>query len=142
MSASAIIDGIITSLGAASVFGSNNVSKNYKVLESSSACCCVVNWTGYNHVVTQFGGGGNRTWTFSLEVYSKDTGNASATIDKTILCIDKVAKAFEHDQTIQGTCEKINRITGSRRPGEAMIVGGFTWLPMPMSIEVLEWSDE
>lgn len=140
MSASAIIDGFINSLSAASVLGACNISKDYRVLERATACCMVVSWTDFGSSETAFGGQEDYTWTFLLEGFIKDTGDPTAAMVNNIKFIDVVASGLSNDRTIQGTVTKINEVRASRVPGVALQNNsGITFLPINVEVEVVEY---
>ncbi len=144
MSASAIQDALVTTLSAASVFGSGNVSTNFRVLESSSACACVVGWMGVENVPDTYGMGGENhsktLWTFSTRIYLKDVGSAVELMDDHVpAVIDKLVSAMRDDDTVQGTAEQVVAIRADRDPDIAFTVGGATWLMIDGEVDIEEW---
>jgi hypothetical protein len=138
-SASAIKDGFMTGLSAASVFGSGQVDTNYGVLESTSACCCVVSLAGYENEAMTFGNNRDETWTFFLQVYLKDTGDPLTLKNNVFAATDKVISYLKEDDTIQGTAKGLGRTLASHDPEVAFVVGGFSWLPVEFMVEVQAW---
>lgn len=140
MSASAIIDGFINSLTAASVIGACSVDKDYAILDRVSGCGVVVSWTGFRASETAFGGQWDLSTTFRLEVYSKNTGNPHATQRRTITLLDKIAQGLRDDPDIQGTVEQIDEIRASRTPGEVLRnQSGINFLPIDVEVDVTEY---
>ena len=144
MSASAIVDGMMTTLSATSNLGLAVVSKDYRVLESSSACACVISVLGYEGTKDTFGqtaaeDNWEDVWTFSLEFFLK-AQSPSAVLDRLMMTVDKVVKAWKRDETIQGTCDNVISFTCSRTPGEVYSVGGHDWVPFTGSVKVREWT--
>lgn len=138
-SASAIKDGFITGLAAASVVGPEQVSTNYAVMESTAACCCVVSLTGYENGAMTFGNSREETWTFYLQGYLKDTGNPIALKNNVFAFTDKIISHLKSDDTVQGTAKGLGRVLVSHDPEVAFVVGGVTWLPVEFSVEVVAW---
>lgn len=137
--ASAIKDGFVTGLSAASVIGPEQVSTNYAVLESTSACCCVVSLTEYENEAMTFGNNREEVWTFFLQGYLKDTGNPITLKNNVFAFTDKIIAYLKSDDTIQGTANGLGRVTAIHDPEVALIVGGQTWLPVEFSVEVQSW---
>jgi len=137
-SASAIADGFLTTLGAASVFGSANVSKNsYKVLETSASAAVVIAFANALAEPVGFGGfNRERSWTFNLRLYLRDVGDPGVLLNRTFTAAETMLDALEADPTVQGTVVKINGINISQTPGEAFDAGGQTWLYLPCTINV------
>ena len=141
-SASAIADGILANIGAASVFGSTNVSKNsYQVLESSACACAVVSWLNFESAPAQFGSFDARdTWRLSVDIYIRDTGNPIHLLNHTFTVPQQVLDSLKSDGTLQGTVIAINSITGANTPGEVYTKGSHTWLKVPMVVQVVaDW---
>ena len=114
MSASAIADALITMYSAASAFGTD-CGKTYKVLETSSGSSCVVSWTGLEARKVTMSGGTEQDykWTFSLEVFVKDSGAPTADLGRNIEVADAVISPVFADQTLLGTVDEFVRLTGS-----------------------------
>ena len=144
MSASAITDAFITQLGAASAFGAD-VSDVYRVLETTSGSCCVVNWSSVESELDAFGSGGTKshTYVFSVESFIKIKEQPSTAAPRVGATLDTVLSCLYNDMTIQGTVEQINNITSSRQlPPEGLLeVGGHLWHRMITEVEVEEFSD-
>ena len=141
MSASAITDGIVTMLSAASVFGSTGVSKNsFQVMESTSGSCCIVQVPGLQSGATTFGTnyGNMRLWDFILYTYVRDTGDAPAAMNRMLTMIDTVVACIEADQSLQGTCFELRNISMRRDPQRAESYAGATWLPAEWHLGVVE----
>jgi hypothetical protein len=142
MSASAIIDGLITALTASSAFGSENAGYHYGVLESTSGSCAVVSWINLTQTEETFANVTNeRDWTFSVELYAKDTGNPVAVMSRLSSCIDTFLGVLEDDRTLQGTVERITEVRGTRPlPPDGFIdAGGATWAQMLCEVDAVEW---
>ena len=144
MSASAIADGLVTMLSAASVFGPGMVSKNsYQILETASGSCAVVQWTGLASHRTSMGGAGanrNRLWDFQIRCFIRDTGQPTAVMNRVWSATDLVLSTLESDESINGTAEELEDVTGTRDPETVFTVGGATWLPFTMTARILEWT--
>jgi hypothetical protein len=140
-SASAIRDGCITNLLAASVIGPGQVSPNYAVMESTSACCGVVNVTGFVSEAMTFGNNREGTATILAELKLKDTGDPVSLIANVPGFIDKVIASLESDDTLQGTVKAIDRIEASWDPHVVETLGSVSWLPVDVLITA-EWFDD
>jgi hypothetical protein len=140
MSASAIADGIITNLNAASVLGSGGASKNYEVMELTSGCCAVVGWTGGVSTPVTFGTPAQRGWTHTIEAYIKDTGDHPAVMKNNFALVDKLIATIESDLSLQGTVQIVSEVRARRTPGEAVSLGGMTWYPMVVELDSTEFS--
>lgn len=138
--ASAIKDALITNLGAASVFGSNQVATHYHVMEQTSACCCVIRWAGYNNEAMTFGNNRTAQWDFVAEIKLKDTGDPYSLMNNSFGLIDTVISSLKSDDTLQGQCKAIGAVSATRaEPGTFDEAGGAMWLPIDVNIEVLVW---
>ena len=107
-SASAIADGFIATLGAASVFGSANVVKNsYRVLETAASAAVVIAFgRGYARAMAFGGFNRERGWVFNLGLYLRDTGDPTLLLDRTFTAAEAMLDALEADPTVQGTVVK------------------------------------
>jgi hypothetical protein len=138
-SASAIAEGFKANLGAASLFGAANVSKNsYKILETSGASAAIIiTWTRGSARPSAFGGfNRERSWLFNLRLYLRDTADPSALLDRTFTASESLMDALEADPTIQDTVQQINSIDINQTPGDAVVAGGQTWLYLPCNVDV------
>lgn len=135
-SASAMADGFLALLGAASVFGSDNVSKNsYKILETSACAAVVISYARAVSEPVAFGDyNRQRDWVFNLRLYLRDTGNPIDLLNRTFTATETMLDALETDPTVQGTAVKINSIDINNSPGETFVVGGQTWLYIPCAV--------
>lgn len=134
-----MMSAFVTNLGATSVLGSN-VNTNYKVLESSSACCLVVSGLSKQESsITTFGGVRDEKITFMLEGFLKDTGNPNIMIPNVGSFSDLVVTSLESDPTLQGTVDYINDIRAERTVGEAFSVGGHTWFKVDFNVDVIKY---
>lgn len=142
MSASAIADALETMLSAASVFGDGNVTiGDYKVLETTSACCAVIEWSAYDSEATAFGGGNReRAWIHQVAAFVKDRGNPVALAAGVLSTVDMVIDCLDADDSLQGTVESVDGVRASRDLREALTVGGMAWLPVFIDIETTEYS--
>ena len=137
-SASAIADGLVANIGAASVLGAENVSKNtYQKLESSASAACVVAWTRFSDQ-PQFGAySAQDIWQFRLQLYLRDTNDPVTLLNRTYTVPQAIIDSIKSDPTIQDTCIKLNNITATQNPGESVAIGGATWLHIPLTVEVV-----
>ncbi|MFA6016436.1 MAG: hypothetical protein WC742_15365 [Gallionellaceae bacterium] len=141
MSASAIADGIITNLSAASVFGTGRVSKtSYQILESSACQAAMVHWTRLRSTPSAFGNPRDRerTWNFNIECFLRDTGDPIQLKTRIWSLTDTVIASLESDDTLQGTCDSLSEIAGTHDPKSGLDVGGARWLTMDFNVEVTE----
>jgi hypothetical protein len=141
MSASAIADGLLTNLSAASVFGSGNVSKNsYQILESSCCQAALIHWTRLISKPTTFGNPRDREriWNFNIECFLRDTGDPIQLKTRIWSLTDTVIASLESDDTLQGTCDSLGEIAGTHDPKSGLDVGGARWLTMDFNVEVTE----
>ena len=142
MSASAIADAYVTMLGAASVFGSGNVTKgDYGVLNRASGSCCVVEWSFLDGGPATVGGGDpEHEWTHELALFVRDSGDTARTAERTLTAIDAVVGCLMADQSLQGEAAgNLQGIRADRAPREAIEVGGHRWLPIFVEVTSLEW---
>ena len=140
-SASAIADGFLANIGAASVLGPTNVSKNtYQILESAASAACVVRWQNFTARPEQFGPLDTRdTWQFQLRLYLRDTGDAVALLNRTWTVPQKIIDSLRSDSTVQGTCIQITSIEATQ-PDDLIEAGGHTWLLIPIGCMVIaDW---
>jgi len=141
MSGSAIADAIITMLSATSSIGTDAVSKDYKVLETTSGSCCVVNWLGMNERMIAFGNPADKEviWTHIIQGFAKDEGDATEVFKRLLDFPDKIVTTLRADDTLQGTVEEVRAIRGKRDPELAVQAGGAVWLPVFFEVDSLEW---
>jgi len=136
--ASGILDGIITNITATSVMGANSACTAYDVLESTSVCCGVVGWQAHLSAPITMGTNKERKWTHVIELFIKDQSeDPTGTMNKVTQLIDKVVSSLESDDTVQGTVDTVMEIRAGRSIGEALSVGGATWLPSIIEIDTL-----
>ena len=143
MSASAMLDALVTLLSAASAFGSDMVTKaTYDVLERASGSCAVLNVTGIHSRPDSFGNSRSRTrdWTFQIDAFAKDTGDPDALRSRLISIFDIVTGTLESDDTLQGTAEVTGDIDGNFSTATALEVGGALWLPAQFTITAREFT--
>lgn len=133
-----VINAIVTNLGCASALGANRVGKDYSVIESSQFPTAVVGWLGTTSVPTAMGGGRDKLWTFSVEVFIKDTGSASAVMDYFPTLSKSILDSLESDLTLQGTVDEVNQIRCSRELGESYIIGTAPLYPFLVELDVYE----
>ncbi len=142
MSASTIADALVTMLSAASSFGTSAVAKDYSVMDSCSASCCIVTWRGMTSKQSTFGPNWERTWTHTLHGFVKDTGDQQALLGRTISFIDNVRAVVEGDPTLQGTVDNVTDITGRRDVSAAVrSKAGLVFLPIMIDVTSVEYSD-
>lgn len=143
MSASAMIDGIITNLTSTSVLGSGGADTNYFILETTSACCAVVGWQNINYMPERFGTPmtGGITHVVMVEGYMRDENNPTDLMQQSAGFADLLVNSLISDDTLQGSIATINRISARRNPYEAVSSGGLTWLPIYVEVEGYEFSD-
>jgi len=141
MSASAIADGLVTMFSAASLFGASMVSKDsFQILESSSGSCLMVGWTGLTDTAMNFGNGKERHWTFNLHCYIRDTGNAVGVMDKVWTATDLIIACLDSDDTIQGTAQGIDSISGHNDPEHAyQLPSGALWKDFNFQVSIMEF---
>lgn len=139
--ASAIRDGVTTNLTAASVIGSGQVSTNYSVMESTSACCAVVNVINFVSEAMTFGNTRRGTVTILAELKLKDTGDHVTLMNNVPGLIDKVVGSLESDDTLQGTVDAIDRIEANWDPRIGEEIGGIVWIPVDLTVECT-WLDD
>lgn len=139
--ASALKDALITNLSAASVFGPGQVANTYDVMELTSGCCCIVNWQDYQNEAMTFGNNRREAWTFLLEAKVKDQGDPFQLTENTFTVIDRIIATLKTDDTLQGEAKGIGQVAANRVPGEAETIGGMTWLPVDVLVEILTWDE-
>ncbi len=138
-SSSAIADGLVTMLSAASVFGPNMVTKDtYDVLERASGSCAVVSFFSVESEVVAFQNDRERSWTMLVSMYLKDTNDVEALGRRVYTAVDTVITCLDADDTIQGTVSRTDSITMNKVPERAVEAGGFIWLPVELRIRMTE----
>jgi len=143
MSGSAIADAIITMLSATSSIGTDAVSKDYAVLETTSGSCAVVNWLGMNEKPVAFGDPTDKdiVWTHLITGFVKDEGDINEMYQRVLDFPDIVVTTLRSDDTLQGTVENVIAIRGRRDPELAAIAGGARWLPVFFEVDSLEYPE-
>jgi len=143
MSGSAIADAIITMLSATSCIGTGAVSKDYKVLETTTGSCAVVNWLGMNEKSVAFGNPADKEilWTHSILGFVKAGGDVSETYQRVLDFPDKVVTTLRSDDTLQGTVTEVKAIRAKRDPELGATAGGTLWFPVFFEVDSIEWPD-
>lgn len=140
ISASAVRDGLVSVLSGSAYFGQNTVDTDYKILETSSACCVVVSWAGYEGNPITMGAGQGGVHIFLLELRLKEMDAPTAIMDRTVESVDKILNALRSDDTLNGTAKGIESLEGTREPGVAFVSpGGNAWLPIDFTTRVQVW---
>lgn len=137
--ASAINQAFLDNLSAGSVFGEGQVSNDYGVMESTSACCCVVNPIGYLWEAMTFGNNRKNTWQWLLEVKVKDQGDPGQLNRSAIAITDKVLLTLQSDDSLQGTVMEIGAVEMSQDLRELQEIGGHAWRALDVTVTVLDW---
>lgn len=137
--ASAINEAWLTNLSAASVFGSGQVANDYSVMESTSACCCVVNPIGYTWEAQTFGNSRQISWQWLLEVKVKDQGDPVALNKNAIWITDKVLGTIQGDDTLQGTIQGVGAVEMSQDLREIEEIQGHAWRPINITVTLQDW---
>lgn len=146
-SASTISAAFVTTLSAASAFGSGGCDTDFSVLERNSGSCVVVEFASFRSVAESFGNPSakNNTWTFRFLVYSKDMGNPKETRRRVVNCVDAFLDAIGNDDTLLGTVDHILEVRGSKaEPPEDMVEAGnatFVQITMEVDTEKEIWPD-
>jgi hypothetical protein len=139
-SASTIADAFVTTLQAASAFGSSGADTDFAVLERSSGSCVVVEVGDVRGIPEAFGNPSPKeySWTFRFLVYSKDLGNAHQTRRRVLACWDTFLNAISNDDTVLGTVDRIIEIRGSKsEPPEDMVeMGSTTFIQSTFEVDV------
>ena len=110
------------------------------MLETSTGSCAVVQWIRLVSMPSSFGmpRDRQRTWNFQIRCFVRDTGDPNAVLNRVWSATDGILACLDSDDTIQGTADAINSISGARDPESAFTVGGATWLPFDMTAEIVE----
>lgn len=137
--ASAIKDALITNLSAASVFGPEQVSTDYGVMESTSACCCVVSITSYENNAMTFGNNRHEMYNAFLQAYIKDTGNHPQLKRDVFTVMDKMIATLKTDDELQGTAKGLGRVQIEHDPELMYSNGGPVFALVEMLVEVVLW---
>lgn len=137
--ASAIIDAFVTNLSAASVFGSEQVSTDYDVMVSTSACCCVVSITSYENTAMTFGNNRHDTYNAFLQAYIKDTGDHPTLKRNVFVVMDKMIATLKTDDELQGTAKGLGRVQIEHDPELMYSNGGPVFALVEMLVEVVTW---
>lgn len=140
MSASAIKDGLVTNLSAASVLGASAVDTHYAIMEKvKGASCVVIGPPSLDPAEPEtFGGKWGRLWRFPMRGFVKHA-NPLTLMNNTIALIDDVVSSLESDRTLQGTAEEIVSIRSNHEPGEVLTAGGAEWTEVVFNLEIREW---
>lgn len=142
MSASDISDSLVTNLGAASVFGSNQVATHFQILEQTSACCAVVGFVGLVDSPDRFGNARETVYTHFIKLYVKDTSGNAQTIQTQLQgMVDKAACSLRVDRTLQGDADirEVNEFSFTHDVETAFEAGGATWFLADGLITTTEW---
>lgn len=143
MSASAIKDGLVTTLSAASAFGAGGVDTNYSILETTGGSCLVLSWANLDSAPMAYGvAHKERVWTFAVEIFMKDTGDPVSLMNRPFSAIDTIVTALEADPTVQGTAESVPAIRAFHRPSQfrqLVDAGGAIWVMFQIEIDIREW---
>lgn len=141
-SASPIADALVTILSAASVLGSQAVSKDdYQVLMSASVAA-VVDWSNLIGQAMTWGSDLRYEWNFRISVFIRDTGDPASVKRSVWTTGDKLVTAFRDNQTLLDTVQQITSISMERTPGMTFTLpNGDTWMPIDVNVRVVEWDD-
>ena len=140
MSASAMLDALVTVLSAASCFGASMVGKStYDVLDRASGSCAVVSPGSYKSVVDTMGLSTTDQLDISLEMWVKDNGDVSTFHARVVRMIDTTASTLRSNLHLLGTGE-IYEFNASYQSGRALEHGGNIWVPFPATITTKEYS--
>lgn len=137
--ASAINQAFLDNLSAASVFGSGQVSNDYGVMESTSACCCIVNPVGYTWEAMTFGNNRRNTWQWLLEVKVKDQSDPGQLNRNAIAITDKVLGTLQSDDDLQETIKGIGAVEMSQDLKILEEVSGFVWRNIDVTVTLQDW---
>jgi hypothetical protein len=141
MSASAICDGVIINLSAASVFGASMVQMTtYDVLNTASGSCAIVNPLGLVSEPDRFGSPRARAdeWKFGVDIYVRHNNNPTTTKTNIIKAVDGVRKSLGSDDTLQDTCLQTTAITMRYEPTRSIVVSGIAWQEIRFTIAALD----
>lgn len=141
MSASAIADALVTMLNAASVVGIGTTKKTtYELLETTASAAAIVKWRSFNSNPSSFGSPCDRTntWNFEIKCFIRDLNDPGSATTKIWTLTDKILNCIASDNTIQGTCDMVNRISGDHDPEALFNINGATWLTFTINCEVVE----
>ena len=142
MSASAMIDGIITNLTSTSVLGASGASTDYFVLETTSACCAVVGWQTVNYIPDTFGDpmSGGKVTIVEIEGFIREKNNPAEIMRDSAGFADLLTNTLISDDTLQNSIDTIRRVSARRNSGEVASAGGLTWLPIYIEVEGFEFA--
>jgi hypothetical protein len=141
MSASAITDGVISLLSAASVFGASMVGNHkYDALEQCGGSCAAVFCTGFVSDESTYGNQRKHDWNYVIESYYRFTGDYDAVRNMAQTGLDLVLSTIESDPTIQGTAFSIGQITGNVPPALNVEIGGAYWMLTPFNVVIREYT--
>jgi hypothetical protein len=139
MTSTQIADALITMLASASVLGVGMVKKNdFSILETSASSCAVISWSGLNSTAISFGNDRERKLTMKVGIFVREVSNPTETLDNVYLASESVVACLESDDTLQGTVSMVDVIRATRNENDFLDVGGVTWLPVEVLIEVTE----
>ena len=140
MSASAMIDGILTNLNSSSVLGASGASTDYFVLETTSACCAVVGWQNIEYRPITFGTDGGTTHTILVEGFIRDNNDPAKLMRDSAGFADLVVNSLGSDDTLQGSIDIVQRVFARKNAGEVVSAGGLTWMPIYVEIDGFEFN--
>lgn len=120
----------------------DNVSTDYYVLETSSACCAVIGWQDRDYLPATFGTpmAGGITNIVLVEGFIRVTNNPSSNMAQNAGFADELMSSLTSDDTLQSSIDTIQRIHAFRRSNEAVSAGGETWLPMYLEVFGFEFT--
>lgn len=137
MSGSAIADGFVTVFTNASAFGAGNVGKNYKALDTAG--CNIVVWPRYRETRPHaYGRGGPREkdYTFFLDMWLTDTGDAANDFNRWLSFEDLVELELQANETVNSTVDFMGDVRMERQRDVTYEYGGQQWYRTLCEVDV------
>ena len=144
--ASSITDALINNLSATSAIGGCQVATHYAILESTTACCGVVQYISDETERVQYANGREVTMLHSVRLYIKDrSGNAKLIERQAQQLRDITACSLWSDPNLQHGADPetvtVNAIAFGKDLDTAFDAGGATWYLVEGVIETILWPD-
>jgi hypothetical protein len=130
-----IIDGLITHLTNASLFGPNQADDDYGIM-NTTACCAVVGYAGQTDEGAAFGFNFDTMHEIQIGVYVKEI-NPKTVRSATAVLADKTACSLRQDHNLGAlNASRVNLVSVNIEmdPDTALEIGGTNWLEATMTV--------
>lgn len=142
MSSAEIRQGLINNLSAASAIGGCQVATNFKVLETTSACCGVVMFRSMTQTPWAMGNQWERMYTHRTNLFVKSQETNSETIeDEMQALIDTTVCSLESDRALQGDedVRELISMAVEHDPETILVAAGHSWYAATVDTVTREW---